>query len=214
MARRYSVNVRLWVYRYLVLRDGEKCAICGQPPVTQNHGSAPQALEVDHMDGNEWNNAPDNLRLAHKRCNIAVRNSILPDSAKSVCVQKRLREEGSPSTRITREAVDYSRGTAEMQANFLYEVDYRKWLLSFIVERGFVLKSDAIAAGAEVVGCSPATASRYLSKLTSSVGPLKEQKDMLGGWSVTFKEELNPSSPIPQGNHQDKLHPEQRGLLL
>ncbi len=204
MARRYSVNVRLWVYRFLVLRDGEKCSICGKPPVTQNNGSNPQALEVDHIDGNDWNNDPDNLRLAHKRCNIAARNH-LPrgDSAKNVCVQNRVRKEGSPSTRVIREAVDYSRGTAEMQANFLYEVDFRKWILSMIYERGFITKSDAVAAGAEVVGCSPATATRYLSKLTSSVGPLKLQKDMLGGWSITWKDEFNPEKVTQDESRQD-----------
>lgn len=203
MARRYSINVRLWIYRFLVLRDGEKCAICGQPPVTQNNGSGPQTLEVDHVDGNDWNNDPDNLRLAHKRCNIAARNS-LPrgDSAKNVCVQNRLRKEGSPSTRVIREAVDYGRGTPEMQANFLYEVDFRRLILTWVRDRGFVTKSDAINAGAEIVGCSPATAGRYLSKLTSSAGPLKEQKDMLGGWSLTLKDDLNPEAVIQESRQQ------------
>jgi hypothetical protein len=194
MPRRYSINVRVWVYRYLVLRDGEKCALCGKAPATQNHSSATQYLEIDHLNGNPADNDPDNLRLLCKACNIAERNRSHSYSAKNVCVQNRLRAEGNPTTRITKEAVDYSQGSSEMQANFLFETDFRRWILGLIKEQGFIRKSDAISAGAEVVGCSPATARRYLSKLTSLVGPLKEQKDMLGGLNIILKEELAPKN--------------------
>lgn len=67
-----------------------------------------------------------------------------------------------------------------MQANYLFEVDYRSWLLSFVIEHGFITKREAVNAGAEVVGCNPTTSSKYLSKLTSLAGPLNEAKDMLG----------------------------------
>lgn|GEM_PF-2559788 len=32
MPNRLQKNVKNWVYRYLVLRDGEKCLICGAKP--------------------------------------------------------------------------------------------------------------------------------------------------------------------------------------
>ena len=35
--RRWTPNTRAWVYRYLILRDGEQCAICHAVPTTKNH---------------------------------------------------------------------------------------------------------------------------------------------------------------------------------
>jgi hypothetical protein len=76
--------------------------------------------------------------------------------------------------------VVYRDGSAEMQANYLFELDYRNWLNAYIDENGFIPKKEAINAGAEVVGCNPTTSAKYLAKLTSIVGPLAEMKDMLG----------------------------------
>jgi hypothetical protein len=212
--RRLGEKSRLWCYRFLALRDGERCRLCGAFPVTRNDGNVPLRLEIDHIDGDPWNWQVINLRLLCKKCNLAERNraSCAPsgDSARYVCVQKELSEEGSPSTRVIKEAVDYGRGTPEMQANFLFEVDFRAWLLAIIKERGFVLKADAIAAGAETVGCSPATSARYVAKLISSVGPLQERKDMLGGLMLEFKQESRQAALFSQESHQVQphLHPE------
>ena len=96
-------------------------------------------------------------------------------------------EKENPRTRIAKEAASYSQGSPEMQANALFEVRYRHWLQGFIAARGFITKREAVNAGAEAVGCSPATAARYLSKLTSFTAPLHESKDMLGEPVITSK---------------------------
>lgn len=216
---RFQANTRLWVYRYLVLRDGEMCARCYERPAANNGSAAKNGLEIDHIDGNPYNNDPDNLRLLCKSCNIALRNKQRPpDSAKCVC--ERERKEGKASTRVTREALDYRAPEAPvtMQANFLYELDFRRWLLGVIQERGFITKQDAIAAGAEVVGCSPATTERYLRKLTSSAGVLNEVRDMLGDTVLTWKPGIKPEETIKidldkllerdgsDGSHGSPLH--------
>ena len=89
-----------------------------------------------------------------------------------------------------------------MQANFLFEVDFRAWVLKKVRDIGHYPKSDAIAAGAEVVGCSPQAARSYLSKLISSAGPLQERKDMLGGLMLEFKPEYRQPSLIPLESRQ------------
>jgi len=170
MARRYSLNTRLWVYRFLVTRDGEFCQQCGK--------SAPLKLEIDHIDGNPANDKPSNLRLLCKRCNIQLRNRQCSYSAN----YEREREiiEGKTATRIAKEDADYRQGSPEMKANLLFEVTYRRWLLGEINTQGGIDKKEAINSGAELVGCSPLTTRRYLEKLTCSAGCLKEDKDAMG----------------------------------
>ena len=80
-----------------------------------------------------------------------------------------------------------------MQANFLFEVDYRTWLLKFMDEYEFITKKEAINAGAEMVGCNPTTSAKYLAKLTSLAGPLTETKDMTGEVVILYR-------PRPAGN--------------
>ena len=80
-----------------------------------------------------------------------------------------------------------------MQANFLFEIDYRSWLLKFMDEYEFITKKEAINAGAEVVGCNPTTSAKYLAKLTSLAGPLCETKDMTGEVVILYR-------PRPAGN--------------
>ena len=181
MPRRWAPETRAWAYRYLVLRDGELCQICRRVPTTF------YGLDIDHLDGNKHNNNEWNLRLLCRRCNVALENQ---HRAKCPSVQ---REREYPRTRVVKQAVPYRDGSPEMQANFLYEMDYRKFLLAYITEHGFLPKKEAINAGAEVVGCNPTTASKYLAKLTSLFGPLAQSKDMLGDDVIVLK-------PSPNGN--------------
>ncbi|MBA7675633.1 hypothetical protein ES703_83869 [subsurface metagenome] len=191
--RRWGINTRLWAYRFLCLRDSEQCARCFNIPTTQN-----DTLDIDHVDGDDWNNDPDNLQLLCRSCNVVKENKRraggAPPSDQYVC--EREGKEGKASTRVSKDIVNYKEGSTEMQANFLFEVDFRKWLLGKIREQGGYPKLDAIASGAEVVGCSPSTTARYLTKLTSKQGPLQEEKDMLRDIILTLKDHLKPEATI------------------
>ena len=169
MPGRWSTATRAWVYRYLCLRDGEFCQLCRYVPTPRN------GLDIDHIDRNINNNVQSNLRLLCRSCNVAEGNK---KRRHIPSVTQRERE--NPSTRIVKSSVVYRDGSAEMQANYLFELNYRNWLNAYIDENGFIPKKEAINAGAEVVGCNPTTSAKYLAKLTSVVGPLAEMKDMLG----------------------------------
>lgn len=160
-----------------MLRDGEQCCDCGAIPTTRN------GLDIDHIDGDKNNYDPLNLRLLCRHCNVVRENKARAhekgDSGPSA-QGEREREKGQPSTRLAKEAVDYKGGSIEMQACFLFELDYRDWVLKEVKQRGSFLKKEAIFAGAEIVGCSPTTTSKYLAKLTSSAGPIQEYRDKLG----------------------------------
>jgi hypothetical protein len=169
----------LWAYRYLVIRDGEQCAECGQLPTTQN------ALDIDHADGDPQNNHPDNLRLLCRACNTTLGNKARPSSAK----RERERKEGKPATRIIKEDAGYRQGSPEMKANLLYEVSFRRWIMSKVCSQGGYSKQEAINEGAELIGCSPLTTRRYLEKLTSNAGTLREEQDILGHPYLVLKPE-------------------------
>lgn len=185
MPRRWGVNTRVWAYRYLVLRDGEHCQECGGIPTTQN------TLDIDHIDGNHKNDYPDNLRLLCRRCNTTLGNKARSSSAK--CVRERV--EGKPATRIVKEDAGYRQGSPEMKANLLYEVSFRRWIMSTVCSLGGYPKAEAINEGAELFGCSPQTTQRYLAKLLSSAGSLKEEKDLLGHPVLVLKPYLEEEKP-------------------
>jgi hypothetical protein len=208
MPRRLGENTRLWVYMFLVLRDGEQCSYCRVSPATQNEGEELK-LEINHIDQDSWNWHPDNLNLACKSCNLAQRNRASCAPNRDSAHKEKEHVEGRPATRIVRTVIDYSHpeAPATMQANYLFEVDFRSWVLKLIREQGFFPREDAIYAGAEKVGCSPQVTRSYLKKLTSSEGPLKERKDMLGGWMLEFKVESRQDGFIGQESHQAASQP-------
>ncbi len=204
MPRRLGEKSRLWCYRFLVIRDGERCAYCGASPATRNNGNGSLVLEINHIDQDPWNWLPENLNLACKGCNLGQRNRASCAPRGDSAAKERTLSEGCVSTRVARTAVDYSHPEAPvtMQANFLFEVDFRTWLLQLIKDEKCHSKLDAINAGAERFGCSQLTTARYVAKLTSSAGPLQERKDMLGGWMLEFKQESRQAAFAIEGNHQ------------
>jgi hypothetical protein len=107
----------------------------------------------------------------------------------SVC--EREEREGRPATRIAKQDCNYRQGSPEMQANNLYEVPFRTWLLSRLSPAGGYDRTAAINEGAELVGCSTNTTIRYLAKLTSPSGPLAETTDILGHKMLVLKEHLH-----------------------
>lgn len=217
MANRLSINTRIWCRRYLAVRDGNKCDRCGkvstfqvdiktQNPTTQNKAvvKAPTTqnddMDIDHKDGNPRNWNPDNLRLLCPNCNRGIENarrSSKPHSAnlhthtaQELATNQRL--PGRSSTHIAHAVIDYSNGTAQMQASFLFVCKARDYFINRIREQGYASKEDLIFSGAEVAGCSPDAAKSYLQKMTSSAGVFKEVKDMLGGTAITWKDHLQP----------------------
>ncbi len=190
MANRFQHKTKLWVYRYLVLRDGNQCRHCGKIPAALNEKPTarnPATLEIDHVDGNKRNDDPRNLQLLCKKCNVTKENKGRAGRESPSAMREREKKEGKPATRMATELIDYTKGSPEMQASFFFQDDFRQWLLDVIAKQGSFLKQDAINAGAEVVGCSPSTSTKYISKLTSSEGPLKETRDMIGGTHLQFK---------------------------
>jgi len=195
MPRRWATQTRYWAYRFLVLRDGEYCQACSESPTTRN------GLDIDHIDGDEHNNEESNMRLLCRKCNVARENH---RRAKRPSVQE---ERENPRTRVMKQAIPYHEGSAEMQANFLFEIDYRSWTLQYVREHGFLTKKEAINAGAETVGCNPTTAAKYLAKLTSFVGPLTEAKDMLGDIVITLKPQPNGHRSPARNETKERVNP-------
>ncbi|MFC2041934.1 HNH endonuclease [Chloroflexota bacterium] len=216
MPKRFEPKVRLWVYRYLCKRDGEWCKSCGCKPTRTLESDFSGVvrhpkhvtLDIHHIDGNAKNNNPSNLILLCHRCNTSISNKQRAGKSSVSCVRDNGRErwEGKVATRIARQQVNYASGDASMQANGLYEVPFREWVLLQVRNLGFIAKRDAINAGAETVGCSTQTARRYLDKLTSYAGPLCEEKDLLGEMMLTWQSYLGSvdAPPIESAEQESK----------
>jgi len=181
--KRWPTKQRFWVYQYLAARDGECCLLCRKKPTTRHR------LEIDHLDNVALNDNPANLHLLCSRCNkrletlpVAVKKKMLLQAVE-VC----LCERDNRGTFITKNQVDYVKGSPEMQANDLFELDFRAWVLDKIRQYSSYPKDEAINSGAEVVGCSPLTAARYIKKLLSAEGVLQETKNPLKQMILTFK---------------------------
>lgn len=54
------------IKRYLIEKQGDKCSRCGWGEVNPITKRSP--LEIDHIDGNCYNNDPSNLRVLCPNC--------------------------------------------------------------------------------------------------------------------------------------------------
>ena len=186
MANRFQIRQHEIVYRFIAARDGEYCLICKKKPSVVN-------LQIDHADNDPDNWDPENLHLLCQKHNIELRGKPTREHKRTIRSysanneRERARERGREGTHLVKDMVDFRNASPEMKANSYYETQYREWLLTVIREQKFITKIEAKNSGAEVVGCSPLTADRYLAKLTSSIGSLKESKDATGTVIISFK---------------------------
>lgn len=203
MPNRYQTVTRTWIYRFLALRDGgERCIKCGAtPPKTK--------LTIDHADGNHFNNDPENLSLLCQGCNDLMRKKSPSDHRKSIvkyramCVCVKNTQQPGGNTELNKTILDYNQGSVEMRANGLFEARFRDWIMGIIKAQGSYPKREAINAGAEYVGCSTATVTRYLEKMTSDAGILAETLNTLRQTVIVFKS-LYPEPTNGNGNgHKD-----------
>jgi len=188
MPNRFQVNQHDMAYRFISARDGEYCLICQKkPPLSR--------LQIDHADNSPDNWDPVNLHLLCRKDNLAMRQLSAAEHRKTIEYHSakneraRAQKSGLEATQTVKGLVDYRQGSAEMQANSYYEMQFREWLLGVLRENRVITRKEAVNSGAEVVGCNPTTTARYLAKLTSSIGNLKESKDSTGTVVITFKQE-------------------------
>ena len=92
-------------------------------------------------------------------------------SAKNVCVSEC--EKGIGKTAEVKELAGYRKGSPEMIANACFENQFRTWILKEVKDWSSYSTAEAMATGAEIVGCSPVTIGRYITKLVSDAGPLE-----------------------------------------
>lgn len=186
MPKRIHPRQRQQLYKRLSDRDGESCAntACGLTP-----SELGELLTIDHVDEDKDNWKLSNLVLLCRPCNVAKSNRLRPRRAKKECAECDVSGDrvcvcdpsAFPDTvRLRKAAIDYENGSAEMQANGLFEGSFREWLVNYVAAHGAILWSDAVNTGAELTGGSPETMRRYGDKLTSLIGPLEKAKDQAG----------------------------------
>lgn len=182
MTRWRNKQTRAWAYKYLVLRDGEKCLLCG----------IDGKLEIDHADTDLHNDKPENLSLLCPVCNKKMRMLTiaghLAEIAAARCSQSVCdRERTYNRTELIKHDLDYSTGSLECKIANYCEIVFREYVINEINKHETIDKAEAINAGAEAAGCSPTTTARYLIKMTSKTGALYEYRDPTGKIKITLK---------------------------
>ena len=179
--RKWAPKTRELILSFLIDRDGPLCQLC--------HSDPAEPVEVDHIDPDGPDHAK-NLRLLCKACNLDRRRTkqrgILRESPDESHRQLSLDDipVHSPTSQA-KNAIPYADGSPEMKASAWFEQTYRAWL----AEQLPIPKTEAINGGAEAVGCSPETATRYLAKLTSIAGPLTQDQNVHGVLTIRNKKE-------------------------
>jgi hypothetical protein len=162
---RLNSRQRRKLFEQLRARDGERCNVC------KRFGNC-NTLVVDHRDNNPDNNGLSNLQLLCRRHNYTKN----PRGSKPKMVLDS-RELAQP--KIT---------SAEFLKNTKSEPSFCHWIHRILRKEHRIPYDDAINSGAQMAGCSPVTAKRYLDKLTSSVGPCQVfYDDEAGATFLEFK---------------------------
>jgi len=144
---------------FCIVRDGRRCNIC--------HRDLPLILE--HKDNDATFNPVDgsNWQAACKGCNARKdpRGPGRPKIHLYVRESERVRESESARERESERMI-----SPELAKNGLCEGKFRRWVWGVIESHTVIDANEVINGGAEVAGCSPQTARRYLDKMCSIAG--------------------------------------------
>jgi hypothetical protein len=189
MANRFQANQYALATAFITERDGNHCLICGR-------SGDRISLQIDHADNDPTNFNPDNLHLMCGRCNCTKRQMTVAEQKRHVKKysakneRERERTKGTSATNTIRAVVDYKSGSIEMQASSYFEPQFREWILQMIITNGSILKREAVNSGAEYVGCSSIASKRYLDKMVSAMGVLRETRNGMGMDVIEFKDKM------------------------
>lgn len=129
---------------------GYYCNYCGAMPITlvKNHRNS--TLVIDHINNKNSDNRLENLQLVCRGCNRR-KNPSRPPVDQSLLM--------THSENVNRKAEPLCRAK----------------IINLMIDNGELDFDDTKNSLAEKYSISPITASRYISKLTSSEGPLTEE---------------------------------------
>jgi hypothetical protein len=168
------------------------CRICKKLPAKPNIWE----FEVDHINGNKRDWRPENLRLLCRNCNAGL-------NSRKTAYTESTRTSGLPAAEVLKTDVDYKAGSPEMQVNVDCEIPFARWIVAQVREKGFYSSKDAVNSGAYIFGPSPITIRRYLDKLVSPAGPLREEPDSLKNKMLSLKPQPpNPVQMFIDGSYQ------------
>jgi hypothetical protein len=193
MPNRFQKSQHDLAYEFIARRDGEYCLPCfietgikvGPPQIK---------LQIDHADSNPQNWSSPNLTLDCAKHNIRFRN--MPREEHLRLIQKysaknevaRARENHFIPTILSKDQVDYSNGSPELQLNSIFEKKWLDFMHGWIGANGSIPKDEAIYGGAAVAGCNPTTSERYLRKYTSSMGCFTKDRDSSGSKIIKYRD--------------------------
>ncbi len=162
---KYPLNAvqREAVYLFLVMRDGEKCALCGYVPAEN------ERLEIDHIDGNKQRHFHKNLQLLDKKCNCnkdkkGSKNVSGKGIDFAVCVDTNI---------IPQEA-----RSAETALKLKYYPEFIKYLNEKIKTQTVLIDIQEMSYNMFIrTGGSDETFKRYAKCMTGSEGPFRIYTD-------------------------------------
>lgn len=173
LSNRFQSNVYEWVYRYLALRDGERCFICKYVP------KPGEKLQIDHADNDITNNLASNLHLLCQHCNEDLRLVTPSKHVRIISLHSAKNESERESVLknmqgiALKDAIGYENGSPEMKANRIYQAGFTRWLFQQLEVYPEFPKKEVINSGAYIHHCSTQTIERYLAPLVSWSGPLE-----------------------------------------
>ena len=85
--RQGGTSIHRWMRSYLLEESNHKCIKCGWSEVNPYTNKTP--LEIDHIDGDAFNNLKENLRVLCPNCHSLTQTYKNTDSRKSSRINRR-----------------------------------------------------------------------------------------------------------------------------